>query len=324
MKKKGLIISTVVMVVVLIASLTTATYAWFTSSATANISEMTVETTASHGISIATFDGTNYYNGNVTLNDTVAKGVPGVWTGTEIGQGSSLAFNTANMAVYGTSGNGFSMLTAGEVDGSVVGSKAEKVYRATENYDYFAATLALQNTESTEAAQDVVAKIKFKANGPMATAARIGVFAFTGTGDPAAADLTDSTKWAEKFVLAPFGKASQSGATWINTGSTTPNYLTATTFPTDYTTEVAIADTNTDSEFANLIVDENAYVAETEYGNTIADGTAIGSLQNQGDLLYIRLVLWYEGTDAQCVAANAGTGITISIEFTKVEATVEP
>ena len=31
MKKKGLIISTVVMVVVLIASLTTATYAWFTS-----------------------------------------------------------------------------------------------------------------------------------------------------------------------------------------------------------------------------------------------------------------------------------------------------
>ena len=30
MKKKGLIISTVVMVVVLIASLTTATYAWFT------------------------------------------------------------------------------------------------------------------------------------------------------------------------------------------------------------------------------------------------------------------------------------------------------
>ena len=32
MKKKGLIISTVVMVVVLIASLTTATYAWFTAS----------------------------------------------------------------------------------------------------------------------------------------------------------------------------------------------------------------------------------------------------------------------------------------------------
>lgn len=29
MKKKGLIISTVVMVVILIASLTTATYAWF-------------------------------------------------------------------------------------------------------------------------------------------------------------------------------------------------------------------------------------------------------------------------------------------------------
>ena len=37
MKKKGLIISTVVMVVVLIASLTTATYAWFTTSASTSI-----------------------------------------------------------------------------------------------------------------------------------------------------------------------------------------------------------------------------------------------------------------------------------------------
>ena len=37
MKKKGLIISTVVMVVVLIASLTTATYAWITGTSTVKV-----------------------------------------------------------------------------------------------------------------------------------------------------------------------------------------------------------------------------------------------------------------------------------------------
>ena len=53
MKKKGLIISTVVMVVVLIASLTTATYAWFTSQAQATVDDLTITTDAAQGLQIA-------------------------------------------------------------------------------------------------------------------------------------------------------------------------------------------------------------------------------------------------------------------------------
>ena len=52
MKKKGLIISTVVMVVVLIASLTTATYAWFTTSETTSIAGFNVSVTAGNVMSI--------------------------------------------------------------------------------------------------------------------------------------------------------------------------------------------------------------------------------------------------------------------------------
>lgn len=52
MKKKGLIISTVVMVVVLIASLTTATYAWFTASNRTVISGFDVSVVASNAINI--------------------------------------------------------------------------------------------------------------------------------------------------------------------------------------------------------------------------------------------------------------------------------
>ena len=52
MKKKGLIISTVVMVVVLIASLTTATYAWFTTASSTTITGFDLTVNASTAINI--------------------------------------------------------------------------------------------------------------------------------------------------------------------------------------------------------------------------------------------------------------------------------
>ena len=52
MKKKGLIISTVVMVVVLIASLTTATYAWFTTSNKTTISGFDLQVVAGNALNI--------------------------------------------------------------------------------------------------------------------------------------------------------------------------------------------------------------------------------------------------------------------------------
>ncbi len=62
MKKKGLIISTVVMVVVLIASLTTATYAWFSVSNNTSISGFDVSVTSNNAINIG-LKGDNYVNG---------------------------------------------------------------------------------------------------------------------------------------------------------------------------------------------------------------------------------------------------------------------
>ena len=52
MKKKGLIISTIVMVVVLIASLTTATYAWFTTDSKATISSISINTASASNVQV--------------------------------------------------------------------------------------------------------------------------------------------------------------------------------------------------------------------------------------------------------------------------------
>lgn len=88
MKKKGLIISTVVMVVVLIASLTTATYAWFSSQAQATIDDLTINTTAATGLQIAMTGTKNsvdsLYSGDLTYENNA-------WNGTE-GWGTYLGF----------------------------------------------------------------------------------------------------------------------------------------------------------------------------------------------------------------------------------------
>ena len=97
MKKKGLIISTVVMVVVLIASLTTATYAWFTAAQNVQVNPISLavrsETNVQVGVKYQNFDAandpTNYYNNSVTAassDNTVS------WTGGDTGLGSTLEF----------------------------------------------------------------------------------------------------------------------------------------------------------------------------------------------------------------------------------------
>ena len=101
MKKKGLIISTVVMAVVLIASLTTATYAWFTVSDKTTISGFNVEVVSGNAVNIGvknvygfadTPNADMFKYGNVTYT----AGTPGVlgtgskWEGDFTGLGATI------------------------------------------------------------------------------------------------------------------------------------------------------------------------------------------------------------------------------------------
>ena len=84
MKKKGLIISTVVMVVVLIASLTTATYAWFSSQAQAEIKNVSVYTQATDGLQVAVKtekegNTTGWVNGAITYENSQFDGDNDGW-----------------------------------------------------------------------------------------------------------------------------------------------------------------------------------------------------------------------------------------------------
>ena len=110
MKKKGLIISTVVMVVVLIASLTTATYAWFTAASKTAISDITVSVGAGSDVKIGVKISNVYAEGatddafmsdtvNFTPTATLASGSTGEWSAGTPGLGPNLTFGNSNINV---------------------------------------------------------------------------------------------------------------------------------------------------------------------------------------------------------------------------------
>jgi hypothetical protein len=90
MKKKGLIISTIVMVVVLVASLTTATYAWFSANAEVTVDSLNVRTTAADGLQIAMTNSTVDVS---RVSGSLEYGNSG-WTGDVTDWGSNLDFSS--------------------------------------------------------------------------------------------------------------------------------------------------------------------------------------------------------------------------------------
>ncbi len=90
MKKKGIIVATIVMVLVLAVSLTTATYAWFNSQAQATVENLTIQTNAATGVQIAVYEGNKYYNGLLGYDQT--KAVGSKWSGEAEGFGTLLDF----------------------------------------------------------------------------------------------------------------------------------------------------------------------------------------------------------------------------------------
>ena len=113
MKKKGLIISTVVMVVVLIASLTTATYAWFTAEGTASVTDIGFKVSSDSDLSIGVSATNTYvtkpgwaqfYSDNTIFSGPDDEHQRGSWTGDTNGLGlainTGLDLTTIKKAVY--------------------------------------------------------------------------------------------------------------------------------------------------------------------------------------------------------------------------------
>ena len=124
MKKKGLIISTVVMVVVLIAALTTSTYAWFTATSVTNIGDIMVSVGAGSDIRIGVKTD-NKYAPSVTEDDFMSEtvtftaessgvnGAIGTWSGGTPAMGPTINLDLPNGEINVTKGIGTAVGTVG-------------------------------------------------------------------------------------------------------------------------------------------------------------------------------------------------------------------
>ena len=164
MKKKGLIISTVLMVVVLIASLTTATYAWFSVSDKTTIDGFNLQVVAGNGVNIglrknltesynAGDSDTKFTTGDVRFDG----GTPGTlfsgqWTGGTDGFGPQLTHH----------------ITFGDVERAVAFTTAEVNAITNENTGYMPSNPSgykVVSAAKSATSNDLIDKQEAQANG---------------------------------------------------------------------------------------------------------------------------------------------------------------
>lgn len=170
MKKKGLIVATIVMVLVLAVSLTTATYAWFTQTSSSSIENIEVSVSSGSNIAIGlTKTGTYASNAIDTsfVSGSLTWAAETQWGGTSNTEGMSGTVDTnltldgitqaVSTATAATSSgvpdaanlqltNSTFIKANGNADGTVI---ADSIEAAVENADYLHFTLGMLPTIST-------------------------------------------------------------------------------------------------------------------------------------------------------------------------------
>ena len=342
MKKKGLIISTVVMVVVLIASLTTATYAWFSVNPEATINDIIIETQASTGLEIAAYhigeNGIELYSGDVTLQGDVDTGR--YWGATDAGDyGSAVSMtagegeNTLIKNIYATSGNGTTMFVNSADLQALKGGKPENLVAAVENKNYFALDFTLR------ASSDGTIYIKELSITPtgtgvkqnMAGSLRVALFATT----PSNTAITEAQTWTPanngKFCYDPYGARKYVGGSWVADEAPGKVYATQAGAYTSAMSSDSLFET-----WANKYITAPAASAfgstgiqalTATYGSLSAAKTAHDQYEiagiTAGQMTYLRLVVWFDGEDEACITSFAGGGAKVEINFGLEATTVE-
>ena len=358
MKKKGLIISTVVMVVVLIASLTTATYAWFSSTAQVRVDNLSITTISTEGLQIALKNSDGTYASGTDLIYSESK-----WSGSSDTWGSSLEFKDF---VEGDTNEGV-VEFAGMKDAATRVTDANKAYpvdKARENTQFTFAiyknvTLYSDNTCTTSVwtagGNESDWNTAVADNGAIANVtgnlyAKYDVNTFlVPTGYDAAIQPTGyrpAQANKDYAVLPIVVRATSADVMQIFYQVTvTP---TVDNIPTDYQPGMAAASrivvneqATEDTYKTNINPYNDAKMTDTmivnsttsaKYG-TAAAYTYTGFVYNGYDedahtkvaagtgekVLY--LLIWIEGTDTECTNTTAGSGMTINIaiDYTKLD-----
>ena len=331
MKKKGLIISTVVMVVVLIASLTTATYAWFTSNQSVKIDTIGIQVTSSAKVNIGVKNNSSGTGYAAYLNETLTANGTGnqvSWTGGTEGLGATLAFD--NLKIMSAFGIGTSSETTGwtaaNVDNKTAVTTAGKtiikaqgkadgtgiddstIATATANQEYLNATIGMEaNTANVKGMYVKVAVSTDDTKTILGTNAAIHIVVKIGT---------------KVYDVQPFGVETITTTNDQTIYKSTKDAIKEKNNVVIYkdgaseTAQAAITpvDTSASTTNKNIVSTFYFWVATTEK----AEGFGTGGT----DIHDFQIFAYIDGTDADAVnEAVIGASAKIDIEFDGTDST---
>ncbi len=328
MKKKGLIVATIVMVLVLAVSLTTATYAWFTADTKTTVDDISFGVGAGSDVLIGVkIDGkyetdpivddfVNDGGGDVTYNGSVWDGQLGL--GATINTGLNFSNMTAAIGTGTVDTDGVDPLNSAADDSWVFGNTVIKangmgydkgsvdkasikaaqknsitVDDVTTNGDYLDIVLGIQ--ASKDNLTKIVCNIVIN---PQGTTTTLGMAAALRTRYCLDKDDTQSANWVEVDLYGTTNKYSTK-KTAITTDDTARQVATQ-----------AIAAGNNAFGVSGLAVNAGAVCY-----SIVIDEVDEGALSV--DTIYqLHLIIYLAGYDTDCINAAMGTASTIGIHFT--------
>ena len=345
MKKKGLIISTVVMVVVLIASLTTATYAWFTTSTRTTLQGFNVSVVAGNAVNIGVkadnkhkvnpADG-DFRSGSVTYANGVAGqlGANGEWTGNN-GLGASVthnivwgaqskavgAVNAANNTNPSTTASNYGFIGTGKFDKASTATVGKANNPGKDNKTFLNAANKGQNDATLD---NVTAAYPNLTPGPQDGEPTSGDYAYLFLGVSPTQELTSN-----ELVLLLDGTNSQMNTIGMLAAVHVAYRITksdATAVTTEWT-EVEFFEGKTQADSlvnATLTNTSWADAYQTAYDaaapNSKASAIVISGLSTQqGAIDQIELIVYLAGADDDCIDNAKGASGEIKIFFNAVQ-----
>ena len=320
MKKKGLIVATIVMVLVLAVSLTTATYAWFTASAEAEIETIALTVGESpnllvgvknKAIGATTSAYADYSTGTMTHNGTVWSGDAGLGAG-------DISFTEQ---LYNDSTNDWALGKAVSYTKTAISYEDPSTHEVTQKVaanSWFKALGSTNYTASTvEAAANGVdyIDVTFIVAVGKADAVNQTYLKITVTPTAGASNLGMAAALHFFVAVGEAGEAEEDfvPVTYTITGGTTANDYTANpgntlsayqgkVYSNGWSDDVEVGEYDSVNGTWTLYVPVHAYSA-TAYKPQFDTSKQV------------RLIIWVEGSDDSCVTSNAGTSANIDISF---------
>ena len=332
MKKKGLIIATIVMVLVLAVSLTTATYAWFSTQASTKVDTISVTVDAASAVAIGVTtsygstteaqylsDSVNVAGSNNTLSYT--DGTEGL--GTTLGFSSAFALSTAvattaSTTPFGTAynaetnkiavDNNFTphntIFKADPISGTANTSKGvpdpETASAAASNVDYIDLSMGCRAAQS--GVQGIYCTVTVKTTDTSQyMKMNAALHFYIGLG----AYNSSTHTYAKSVEFDLFGGtgANSSGAITYNTQKAN---VTSAAVATQTGVTYAYANNQVTATFSFFIYGSTSYNANN------------ATLPTSGEIYPFRIYGYIFGEDTDCVTSGTGCGCTIDMEFSAI------